>query len=228
MIQWRSPGAKRSGEKIKMNRQRSFGLALALLATLPSAAFALELTTNGGFETGTFAGWTQFESAAGNQTITGVNPSSGAWAAEINNQQDASNSLMKQANIGVGVVTPGMTINIKFDARGSFGVGGVAFAEFFTEKAGGGTSKAEILGGAPLNLDADPNVWKTFSFTTTAGADVSGGVTLQLGATKPAIQGSFAHVFYDNASVTVVPEPATMTALGLGVLALVRRRRARS
>lgn len=199
-------------------------LALALLVTLPSVGQAVELTSNGGFETGDFTGWTQFPSGP-NQTITGVAPSSGLWAAEINNTVAASNSLMKQANIGVGIVTAGQTVNINFDAKGSFANGGVAFAEFFTEIAGGGVSSSQILGGAPLNLTDN---WQTFNYTVTAGPNVSGGVTLQLGATTGAATGSFAHVFYDNASVTVVPEPATMTALGVGALALIRRRKNRS
>ncbi len=208
-----------------MNKSHLAISALTLMVALPSLSQAVELTTNGGFETGTFAGWTQFATGP-NQTITNVSPSSGVFAAEIFNTVAASNSLMKQANIGVGIVTAGQTVNISFDAKGSFANGGVAFAEFFSEIAGGGVSSSQILGGAPLNLNA--NTWTTFNYTVTAGANVSGGVTLQLGATTGAAPGSFAHVFYDNASVTVVPEPATMTALGVGALALMRRRKNKS
>lgn len=195
--------------------------ALSLTVAVPSAVQAIELTTNGGFETGTFGGWTQFPSGP-NQSITNVAPSSGLYAAEINNAVQGSNSLIKQANIGVGIVTPGQIVNIRFDAKGSFGVGGVAFAEFFSELAGGGTSSAQILGDGPLNLSADE--WRTFNYTVTTGPNVSGGVTLQLGAVTGAIPGSFAHVFYDNASVSVVPEPASIAVLSLGALALMRRR----
>lgn len=208
-----------------MKKQRLATSALMLMVALPSLSQAVELTTNGGFETGTFAGWTQFPSGP-NQTITNVSPSSGVFAAEIFNTVAASNSLMKQANIGIGIVTAGQTVNISFDAKGEFGNGGVAFAEFFSELAGGGVSSSQILGGAPLNVNA--NSWTTFNYTVTTGANVSGGVTLQLGATTGAATGSFAHVFYDNVSVTAVPEPATMTALGVGALALIRRRKNKS
>lgn len=189
-----------------------------------TTAQAVELTTNGGFETGDFTGWTQFPTGAGQQTITNVNPSVGTFAASLNNDVIRSNSLIKQANIGIGTVTPGMMIRISFDARGTYASpGGVAFAEFFSELSGGGTSKSEILSGGPLSLDADPNKWKNFSFMTTAGPDVSGGVTLQLGAVNGPAAGT--HMFFDNVSVQAVPEPATMAALGLGALAILRKKR---
>jgi PEP-CTERM motif len=195
------------------------------LVLIASISQAVELTTNGNFETGTFVGWTQFPTGSGQQSITSVNPASGLFAAEINNDAVASNSLIKQANIGIGVVTTGQLVTISFDARGSYAVpGGVAFAEFFSEKAGGGVSSSVILGGGPLAIDTNPAVWKHFVFTTTTGNDVSGGVTLQLGAVNGA-GGAGTHMFFDNVSVSVVPEPATFAVLGLGAIALIRRKR---
>ena len=206
-------------------------IVLAAVAALCcSVVSAAELTTNGGFETGDFTGWSQFPTGAGQQTVTNVNPFSGTFAGEINNSVAASNSLIKQANLGVGLVTPGQTINISFAARGSLTPGGVAFAEFFSEIAGGGVSKSQILGGGPLALNGNPNTWTLFNFVTTAGPNVSGGVTLQLGATNGATASPNAHMWYDQASVsiTVVPEPASASLIGLAGLGLVsamRRRR---
>ncbi|MEM7682157.1 MAG: PEP-CTERM sorting domain-containing protein [Planctomycetota bacterium] len=209
-------------------------LATGICASMAvGSASAIELAVNGDFETGDFTGWTQFDSNGiegpnGEQSVTSVNPSSGTWAGAIDNQNDFSNSLIKQANLAPGLLTAGQTVNIQFDARGSYAVpGGVAFAEFFTELSGGGTSSAEILGGAPLAINADPDVWTTFNFSTVVGPDSSGGITLQLGATTgPGIP---TQMFYDNVSITVdslIPEPATASLLALGGLVAARRRRA--
>ncbi|MDU8885648.1 T9SS type A sorting domain-containing protein [Yeosuana sp. MJ-SS3] len=165
-----------------------------------------DIALNGSFETGDFTDWTQFPS--GTQTVINTNPSDGTFCAELNNNVAQSASLIKNANIGIGTVVPSQDVTITFDARGTLGVGGVAFAEFFSEISGGGTSSAVILGGGPLSINADPNTWTSFSFTTTTGPDVSGGVTFQLTATTSADVGSTAQMFYDNVKITLSAPPA--------------------
>ena len=209
----------------------SAGLVIGLaLATTAHAATTIELAVNGDFETGDYTGWAQFPTGAGQQTVTNVNPSSGVFAGAINNDVAFSNSLIKQANIGIGQVTPGQMVSISFDARGSYAApGGVAFAEFFSELDGGGTSSAEILGGAPLAINGDPDVWTSFNFTATTGPDVTGGITLQLGATNG--PGTPTQMFYDNVSITIestaIPEPASAAFLCLGGIGMMLRRRRR-
>lgn len=203
-------------------------IAGAAIMSLTGATQAAQLAVNGGFETGDFTGWTQFPQS-GTQTITNVNPSEGTWAVNLNadSPQGAPiDNVIKNANIGIGQVAPGQEITISFDARGTTDIGGVAFAEFFSEIDGGGVSGAVLLGGAPLALNADPNSWTTFLFTVIAGPDVSGGVTLQLKAGCGAVVGCMADVYFDNISVTAIPVPAALWLFGsaLGLFGWLQRR----
>jgi hypothetical protein len=185
----------------------------------------VELVVNGGFETGDFSGWTQFPNA-GSQAISSVNPSSGSFSANLIGTGAPTNSLIKAANVGIGLVSAGQQVDISFDMRGSTADGGVVFAEFFSEVSGGGTSAAEILSGGPLFPNADPDVWTTFTFTAFAGPDVSGGITLQLGAVCGGAPSCVSDIYFDNVSMTtVVPVPGAVWLFGsaLGLLGLRKR-----
>jgi len=194
-------------------------IALGMLGA--SQATAQNLSVNPGFETGDFTGWTEFLSP--DASIVSDDPFEGTYNAKIDNQNDAGvSAIMKNANIGVGQVSPGEEVTVSFWARGSAGAGGVHFAELFSELDGGGTSKTEILGGGPL-FPASATEWEKFEFTTTLGPDVSGGVTVQFNAATGANAGSFSVLEIDN--VVVTPEPASLGLLGLGGLGLLTRRR---
>lgn len=190
-------------------------------AALAAAASGQELTTNGGFEAGDTSGWVSFPTANSTFLLTN-DANSGTFAAEVFNNDLASGAVVKQANLGIGLVNPGDEIEVSFAAKGSGAIGGVAFAEFFSEIDGGGTSAAQILGGGPLALTGD---WQTFNFTVFAGPDVSGGVTLQFAAVTGAASGSVSVLFIDDASAFRVPAPGAAALAGIGGLALARRRR---
>jgi hypothetical protein len=164
-----------------------------------------DIAVNGGFETGDFTGWQQFDGGA-IQAITNVNPSSGTFAANLNIPVIGAggggvDNLIKNANLEAGNLTAGAAVTVSFDMRGSLsGAGGVVFAELFSELDGGGVSKAEILGGAPLTpVDA----WTPYTFNTTLGPDVAGGVTLQLKVGCGAVEGCGADVYFDNVSIVI-------------------------
>lgn len=198
--------------------------ALAAAAALTAGqASAADVAVNGSFETGDFTGWTDFLSP--DATIETASPQDGSFYVRIDNQNDSGvAAIMKGSNFGAGTLPNGAAVEVRFWARGSAGAGGVHFAELFTELSGGGTSKTEILGGAPLFPSSD-TVWQEYVFNTTLGPDASGGVTLQFNAATGAVAGSFSTLEIDNVSVDVVPEPSSLALLGLGGLAAFRRRR---
>ncbi len=203
-------------------------VAAALSVVLSVGAVqAVELVENGGFETGDFTGWQQFPNG-GTQMVSSDNPASGMWSANLDASTPdgaAIDNLLKSANRGVGVVMPNQPITVSFDLRGTVGPGGVAFVELFSEFAGGGAT-GEILGGGPLFPAADPNEWTTYTFNTTTGADVSGGVTLQLKSSCGAVMGCVSDLYFDNASMQIVPEPSSLLLVGsaLSLLGCLRRR----
>ncbi|MFT7075012.1 MAG: hypothetical protein ACJA0P_001012 [Planctomycetota bacterium] len=157
-----------------------------------------ELATNGGFESGDTGGWAFFPGP--NTTFNAVmDPNTGTFAGEINNPDPAVGAVIKQANVGVGVVQPGDTLNVSFAAKGANAIGGILFAEFFSEIAGGGVSSQTFLGGGPVALTAD---WQTFTYQVDAGSDVSGGVTLQFVAVTGAAVGSFSNATIDDVTIS--------------------------
>lgn len=197
-----------------------FVAAAAVTSLVPMMASA-NFATNGDFETGDTAGWESFPTGSSVFEAQTSDVDSGIYSGRVFNDATGSAAVIKQANVGIGSIVPGDPITVTFRAKGNFEAGGVSFAEFFSELDGGGTSAAEIFGGAPLPLTSS---YETYTFNTVAGPDVSGGVTLQFTATTGANVGSTAELFVDSVSIT--PEPATAAMFGLGGLAMLRRRKA--
>ncbi|MBT8050120.1 MAG: carbohydrate binding domain-containing protein [Gammaproteobacteria bacterium] len=149
---------------------------------------------NGGFETGDLTGWDVFEN---NGTITPDNTESseGMWSAHMV-AGPTNNPVIKQSFLFPGVVMPGQTVNISFDMKGSAADGGVIFPELISEGAGGAA-----VGNLLDTIAAPAADWATYSYTPTAGADVTLGVTFQLAVVCGGAATCSADVFVDNVVV---------------------------
>lgn len=218
-----------------MFKKRYTEIALAVALTLSAGAaqaVVQDIAVNGGFETGDFTGWAQFPGSLGAAGQTIIAPGNGsAYAANLNEPNPAAN-IIKQANLRPGEWTPGQSIDISFDYRGSAGNGGVLFAELFMELSGGGVGPGS---GIFATIAAPTASWQTFTSTgLVAGPDTSGGVTLQLNATCGAVAGCFSNFDIDNVTITAdlpaaVPVPAAVWLFGSGLVGLIgmaRRKKA--
>lgn len=163
-----------------------------------------EFTVNGDFETGDVSSWTLFVDTVGASfEATSAEANGGTFSGRLLADFEAGtggpvDAVVKQANLLVGTATPNTAYVVSFDLKGTATTGGVFFAEFFSELSGGGTSKAEILSGGPL---LPTSTWTTYTYTVTTGADVSGGITLQLKSSCGPVAGCIVDAFIDNVSI---------------------------
>jgi hypothetical protein len=103
--------------------------AALLVAAGATQAAITELAVNGDFETGDLTGWTIFDStnSSNGGLITVTSPGSDAsgpastFAGNTNGNNDAGggtgghNPALKQANVGIGLLTPGQAVTVSFD-----------------------------------------------------------------------------------------------------------------
>lgn len=202
--------------------------AIAALTAGQASAVPTEVgNSNRGFEAGDTSDWAIF--IGGTQTFEAINDGTaqeGSFYGRIVNTDAPSAATVKQANLAEGLLTPGAAVEISFYARGSATLGGVQFAEVFSEVSGGGTSSSAFVNGGPL-FPPSATEWTLYTYSGVLGPDVSGGVTLQFNAAAGADAGSSSILEIDNISVVteVVPEPSSLALLSLGGLAAFRRRR---
>ncbi len=157
-----------------------------------------ELAVNGDLETGDFTGWEVFENLG---TIAISTPGEGGstYAANLTATVPTA-ATFKQSNLAAGSLTPGQTVTVTFDWRGTDAAGGVVDAKLFSEIGGGGISQTDqILSGGGFPAD-----WTTVGpLDITIGPDVSGGITLEISAICGGAAGCNSDIFIDNVSITV-------------------------
>jgi len=173
---------------------------------------------NGDFETGDFTGWTLEPGAGSNPTpgtisIDGTNPGTNpdpgnTSVARLQAAGDATlgsqDVLLSQVALGAGSISPGDTIDVSFDLYGSLsGAGGVVFVELiYLDNMGMETGRDFIDTGAPY---APTMTWMTYTGSKPAGANVDGGVTLQLKASCGPVTGCGVDAYFDNVTYIVTP-----------------------
>ncbi len=172
--------------------------AVAVCLALTSSASAQNLVANPGFETGDFTGWTQ----SGNTGFTGVdgNPHSGTFAAffgPVGSLGFLSQSL---------ATTPGSLYRI----------------DSWLSSDGGTPSEFQVMWDGniifdQMNIPAHPYTLSTFFQTASTSS-----TPLKFG-----FRDDPSFLFFDDVSVTAVPEPSSMvlSVLGLAGLGLVTLRK---
>jgi hypothetical protein len=182
----------------------SLFVAAALLFTAAPRASAQELVVNGGFETGTFAGWNVNDPSG--FTVIGGDPAfahTGSFYA----------NLGADPNVGFLSQTLNTTIGTPYTL--SFALTNDGPPQNYFEVFFNGISVYGPFNNQPTNM--------SYTVVTLPG----------LVATGTATQLSFAYRhgedFFRLDSVSVVPEPSTVSLLGLaalgGLVAMHRRRR---
>jgi predicted small lipoprotein YifL len=154
------------------------------------------LVVNGDFEAGNLDDWEVFDNGG---TIALTAPGEGNPGTAVNlNIVVPGNPTLKQTGIGAGTLAPNQAFAITFDWKGSAANGGVIDFQVFSEQAGGGVTKADLVQGG----DAFPADWTTvgpLNFTT--GPDVAGGLTVQITAICGGAAGCVSDLFIDNVVV---------------------------
>jgi hypothetical protein len=187
-------------------------------ATLTAGSQAVQLVANGDFQSSSIAPWT--ESSAFpiiDENLFGTLGTAGNRYAWLGGYANANDKLSQTVDFGSLAGTA--TLTFKFEAA----LRDEPTYDFFTVKIGSTTLDTIDLGAATFGAGI-------FSGVTTKSYDVSafmgtGSQVLEFGTTTDVSFNSSALVDDVSIEATPVPEPATMTALALGLAAIARRRK---
>ena len=207
--------------------------ALALAVMAGGASVASAQFVNGDFGTGDFTGWTVGLTSLGANAVQDVI----VYDIDGPGALGASNAARFSAGRATGVttgnhgviMTQNMTLaaglyNVDFDwsAFRSPGLGANTQGGIFELIVDGVVIAS---GQAGSTSSAAPKFGHVMGSFTSVGATHNVGVQITRPFTIPTPTAPTLFQAVDNFVLTPVPEPATMAVLGLGVAALIRRRR---
>ena len=208
--------------------RNSLGLIVLLVALLATWQPAAAQLINGDFETGDLTGWTSFTTPNGNITpgFPMVTP------FDTTGDGTASNAMKIRVGQNSFVPTPaggGIEQFFSIAASGDYELS-LDYA-IALEQTNGNTEPGRfdlILDGQVI-ATGDHNsqtIWPGDVIRGSLSAEVlglaAGGHTLQVLVTRATLNTREVYQYVDN--VTITPEPGTLFLLGLGTLALIRRR----
>ena len=191
-----------------------------------NAAAQNNLILNPGFETGTTANWLVLGASDGSAYVNvqaGNGPSApGSYDAYMYNVIPAANLALQQST-ALGDANPG-TVTYSLDLKVDSSLnGGVVFIHLWDINSTGGViDQGPGLKGPYFNTG-----WVTYTGSWVAPATVN-HFEVEFDCTTGATAGSAEAIEIDNVSLTQVPEPTTMTLVGLGLVGAVlglRKRR---
>ena len=217
------------------------GVALVSLVAVSSASGG-ELLTNGGFETGTFAGWTAYTQAGGlgiifaSNTLAGgalpvsgspaAGPTGGDWYAAVDQGGGGAYALSQDFTISPDATS----VVVSFDMFHSDLSGTAPLNSGVLDYSLGPAqwARVDILDAFGASLIAIADVgsqpWTTYVVDITGLVTPGSTYTFRYGHVDNQF---FYHTALDNASVveTVIPAPGAAALLGLAGCVARRRRR---
>lgn len=121
----------------------------------------------------------------------------------------------------------GLTYNFKFDYKAPSGGGpaGATTTSAFMKVLDPANGYATLANPVLNTTSASTSTWSEGNMLSITVDSSWTGKILQFGFSNKASNNQASGMYYDNVSLTPVPEPATMTVLALGVAAALKRRR---